>query len=84
MPVELLGKYELPAIDLPPPFEVSWSGGKLQLQGGTLNVRQGLREVHLTEDRIIVRAFGKLFVIERGAVTAYDEPRESENDDIEF
>ena len=81
---ELLSKYELPEIDPPPPpFEVSWSGGKLQLEGETLSVRQSFREVHLTGDRITIRAFGKLFVIEGGAVTAYDEPKESE-DDIEF
>ena len=82
---EFLDKYELPEIDPPPPpFEVSWSGGRLQLEGETLSVRQGLREVRLTGDRITVRAFGKLFVIEGGAVTAYDEPKESEDDDIEF
>jgi len=83
MSVELLGKYELPTIDLPPPFEVSWSGGRLRLEGTALTIRHGLREVNLQEDRITVKAYGKLFVIEGGAVTAYDEPQ-GENDDIEF
>jgi len=84
MSVEFLGNYELPGVDCLPPFELKWKDGSMNLEVEELTIKFGLRKIYLKEDKIIVEAFRKKFIIKGGSITTCDKSEPEDINDIEF